>query len=313
MWLLPKNLPLPVSSFAPDMEAFISDSNELSQLCEQSLFVRGNFTPSGTFQRKWKRDSWSRFLFGRTLKPSLHGDFEDSWIFWLGGTRADLFRQPANALGATIQDTYTLSSQTPSETCDPATSFSKTSTGISPSDCERSLPTWLSSDTAWKTAVANQRGEYSRRLKSGHLTKGNVSLSSESWASPRASDGEKGGPNQRGSKGDLALPSQVMHQANWPTPAASEARLGYQHPKGSQESLTTVVIKTAGQQGPENSNIPGSPRGSLNADWVEILMGLPPGWTKVETPTASTALGSLETASCQQPSPAPGQSYLNAA
>ncbi|MFE5122925.1 hypothetical protein [Streptomyces sp. NPDC056669] len=38
---------------------------------------------------------------------------------------------------------------------------------------------------------------------------------------PRASDGEKGGPNQRGSKGDLALPSAVVHLL--PTPAATDS------------------------------------------------------------------------------------------
>ncbi|MEV6331469.1 hypothetical protein [Streptomyces sp. NPDC051909] len=37
---------------------------------------------------------------------------------------------------------------------------------------------------------------------------------------PRASDGEKGGPNQRGSKGDLALPSAVVHLL--PTPVAAD-------------------------------------------------------------------------------------------
>ncbi len=42
------------------------------------------------------------------------------------------------------------------------------------------------------------------------------------WKTPRASDGEKGGPNQRGSKGDLMLPSQA---AQWGTPSAHERTL----------------------------------------------------------------------------------------
>ena len=58
----------------------------------------------------------------------------------------------------------------------------------------------------------------------------------------------------------------------WPTPAAHEARLGFQHrhegAKGSQESLTTVVCKDQGLRS-----------GSLNPQWVEILMGYPCGWT----------------------------------
>ena len=40
---------------------------------------------------------------------------------------------------------------------------------------------------------------------------------------PRASDGEKGGPNQRGSSGDLMLPSAVMLL---PTPTVTDAKGG---------------------------------------------------------------------------------------
>ena len=57
------------------------------------------------------------------------------------------------------------------------------------------------------------------------------------WGTPRASDGAKGGPNQRGSKGDLALSAQAG--------------------------------------------------GSLNPEWVEMLMGFPPGWTAIAGPTAA--------------------------
>jgi len=48
-----------------------------------------------------------------------------------------------------------------------------------------------------------------------------VGLESEArhWMTPRGTDGEKGGPNQRGSKGDLMLPSQA---AQWGTPSARD-------------------------------------------------------------------------------------------
>lgn len=42
----------------------------------------------------------------------------------------------------------------------------------------------------------------------------------EQWSAPKASDGEKGGPNQRGSKGDVPLPGQA---ANWNTPLVADA------------------------------------------------------------------------------------------
>src|SRR3546814_337356 len=47
----------------------------------------------------------------------------------------------------------------------------------------------------------------------------NIREQTSNWASPRASDGEKGGPNQRGTKGDLMLPGMT---AQWPTPAAQQ-------------------------------------------------------------------------------------------
>jgi hypothetical protein len=45
----------------------------------------------------------------------------------------------------------------------------------------------------------------------------------DAWPSPRATDGEKGGPNQRGRKGDLMLPSA---SAQWATPQARDWRSG---------------------------------------------------------------------------------------
>lgn len=71
---------------------------------------------------------------------------------------------------------------------------------------------------------------------------------------PRASDGSKGGPNQRGSKGDLMLPSYV---ARFPTPTANRW-------DGLQSHGVNVVS------------------GQLNPTWVEWLMGFPLGWTDLE-------------------------------
>ena len=50
---------------------------------------------------------------------------------------------------------------------------------------------------------------------------------------PRASDGEKGGPNQRGSSGDLMLPSAV--HSLLPTPTASDRFGAGEHGEGGQE------------------------------------------------------------------------------
>lgn len=86
------------------------------------------------------------------------------------------------------------------------------------------------------------------------------------WPTPRAGDGPKGGPNQRGTKGDLALPSAVQP---WATPAARDVTRG----------------KGWGDQ-PERNARPLSEQaaGTLNPEWVEMLMGFPPGWTDIGGP-----------------------------
>lgn len=52
--------------------------------------------------------------------------------------------------------------------------------------------------------------------------RGNPTLRGALLPTPRASDGEKGGPNQRGSKGDLTLPS-AAHRIGAPTAPPSRA------------------------------------------------------------------------------------------
>jgi hypothetical protein len=57
------------------------------------------------------------------------------------------------------------------------------------------------------------------RGKETRDTLARAALRGTTWPSPRGSDGEKGGPNQRGSKGDRMLPSAVM----WLTPSVEDA------------------------------------------------------------------------------------------
>lgn len=80
------------------------------------------------------------------------------------------------------------------------------------------------------------------------------------WPTPLASDGAKGGPNQRGSKGDLRLSSAVRL---FPTPTCQDAK---NNGAPSQMERNTK---------PLNAEI----GGPLNPTWVEWLMGWPLGWT----------------------------------
>jgi hypothetical protein len=85
------------------------------------------------------------------------------------------------------------------------------------------LPTPVVTDAeGTRNATANRRP--GAKFKTG------TTLTDALLPSPRASDGEKGGPNQRGSKGDMMLPSAVVQLL--PTPAANIGdNGGSQHPE----------------------------------------------------------------------------------
>ena len=85
------------------------------------------------------------------------------------------------------------------------------------------------------------------------------------WPTPRASDGAKGGPNQRGSKGDLNLPAAVIH---WRTPMASDWK---NRSSDANRSKRGGQIQLQSQVG-----------GQLNPTWVEWLMGFPLEWTVLD-------------------------------
>ena len=77
---------------------------------------------------------------------------------------------------------------------------------------------------------------------------------------PRATDGEKGGPNQRGSSGDLALPAAVQ-PGRWGQYGAAITR------------WERVIGRTAPE--PTEPGRTGKPR--LSPRFVEWMMGLPEG------------------------------------
>lgn len=131
------------------------------------------------------------------------------------------------------------------------------------------------------------------------------------WPTPRSSDGEHGGPNQRDSKGKYALAGAVHHSPSlWPTPQARDYRSAdtEESPRGERKTEqgwstdlndavklwstpTAVAYKGSGQYGSgswahdmDRGNLKAqvmepANKGQLNPDWEETLMNLPVGWT----------------------------------
>lgn len=182
MWILPRQLH--TSPFVPDTEALISDSNEQSQLCAQSLLVRSKPSPARTWSLKWKRDSWTRHLSGRILRPSHGPSFVTAWTSSLAATRASRSAQPASDSAPKTQDTSGRLSQMELIECDQVSVSLKTSRDISRWGCPTSSKTWQD----W---VSERRGAYSARVKSARRISGS---GCSSWPTIRASEYKDVGP-----------------------------------------------------------------------------------------------------------------------
>jgi len=165
--------------------------------------------------------------------------------------------------------------------------------------------------SAWPTPTANDwKGSGPTLERKDGLMRGDrLDYATEPlWSTPRASDAEKGGPNQAFGAGGQPLPSQA---AQWATPRVASERTstGALERPDSVSSLSIaqqaemvmgevprevflVSEKTQRRLGFDPSSLRdrltypvgatlSHPRRSLNPLFVEWLMGWPPAWTLV--------------------------------
>jgi len=200
MWILPKQLH--TSPFVPDTEALISDLNEQSQACAQSLLVRSKPSPARTWSLKWKRDSWTALLSGRILKPSHGPSFTAAWTSSLAAIRASPSAQPASDSALKTHDTS-------GPTYQPELRF--------PTCCK-----------TWQEWVTERRGAWRQRVNAVRLTRGKEF---SSWPTATMQDGKQdgkqGGITPFQAKGGNH--TNLLHVAamqSWPTPNAQVSQDG---------------------------------------------------------------------------------------
>jgi hypothetical protein len=317
MWILPKQLH--TSPYVPDTAALISDSDEFSRLCEQSLTQRGKDSAARTWSAKLKRDSWMQLLFGRTLKPSRGPSFATAWTSCLGATHASRSQPLASASVPKTQDTSGRTYQPELLQCDRQYVSLKTSRDISRWGCPTLSKTWQD----W---VTERRGAYSARVKLALRTSGSVS---SSWLTISTEDACRSGSAEGWKEyedGNRTTQARLRNQIhNWATPAARDTQgqrgAAANARKGNPLDTLPNQMAVHGQADPASSRSHGSRQGSswatprgyaqagpdpnrvnrptsggddlvtqiakvqrnmtakLNPRWVETLMGLPIGWT----------------------------------
>ena len=176
MWILPKQLH--TLAFALDTAALNLDSNESSQICAQSLFVRSKPSQSRIWSQRWKRDSWTQHLFGRILKPSLGKAFETAWTSLLEATPANPSVQQGKDLEGKTPGIYGRISQEAFQFFNQESASLKTSRATLPAGC-------ITFCATWEDWVTEQRGAYTQRLNAVHRTSGS---GSSSWPTMTANE-----------------------------------------------------------------------------------------------------------------------------
>ena len=96
------------------------------------------------------------------------------------------------------------------------------------------------------------------------------------WQTPVADDSVERAKGKYNSRGEPKLSAQVK---NWPTPSARDHKGGYQggRIRNGKVSVDTLDVAVQHYSGDKNKV------GHLNPDWVEWLMGVPIGWTGLDS------------------------------
>ena len=278
MWILPKQLH--TSVYAVDTEALISDLSEQSKVCEQSLTVKLKAMRAQTWLQKLKKGSWTQHLFGRILKHSHIKTFMEKWISSLEDTHVnhlaqrDQEKEPktSGTCGRLLQKEF----EFPDQQC---------------VSLKMSLDTfrWDSpqSSAIWKKWVTKCHGEYSQRLKLVHHTKEKEFLFLPTPCANEDSFRLNGASQQskcleaRARRGEL-ITAGFAHNVERISLLAANAVI-------MNLNVLTVGSGPTHLHGIQKMDVPHADKnglngitskpGPLNPQFVEVMMGLPIGWT----------------------------------
>lgn len=315
---------------APDTEASSLRSRLPALRLAQSATWRGKRTPLRSWSARWKRGGWIRLLSGLTLRPSTARRGVEQWISSLRDSPANRSASPASESESPTNGSLASgrTSHASSASADPRSSSWRMSCSMLFDDPELTWRTWASESRQRSESLrltlelriaeigggclpmlptpACSRGSGNVGGGSGRVGPWRPSLDAMAarslWPTPRASDGEKGGPSQRGRKGDLMLSSAVRQ---WPTPSASDGMGSRTLPSGTTAAGQTPdgrkrfvglnnavkmfpAPRVTGLDGGSHSRGAAKARGdwpvppvggTLNPAFVCWLMGVPIGWT----------------------------------
>ena len=307
------------------MEALTLDLNESSQICEQSLLVRSKHMRWQTWSQKWKRDSWTRLLFGRILRPSHGKSFAEKWTSFQEAFLVNPSLLPDVEEEMKTLDTYSLTSKEELEYVDLPLFSSKMSKesliqkSVTDGMTEKEPQFCYMSFESWSDWVMKQRRESLRRVNAAHRIKEKEFLF---WDPPIIEETKtlnlinQNQPLFNGLQKEANLKNNgnqaELCVKNWVTICTFDTRAmtPKQAEKRIQDQKQLSPLEQAFIEKPWTKSH------HLNPRWVETLMGVPIGWTMVTCVNPyviePTNCDSLVTESCHQPPKPPLEFYGHA-
>ena len=227
MWIVPPSIRSAFSresgcltkDCTPDLDLWASEA-------ERSCTLNGKPTRSQSWKQGCKKAPYLMRLSGLAICANLtQSSFQAWWIASLRASRAKTSAWQADAPGLTASAAgCSLKSPALPVIAVRDTSFWRTSqASLLPPPPLWTKPKGLLTNAQppaswenWPTSGGMRNGQLFQRptLEPATGVRGGFA-GHGGWASPKASDGQHGGPNMRGSKGELPLPSQA---AKWDTP-----------------------------------------------------------------------------------------------
>lgn len=291
MWIIPKNLS--IYHYAQDTGALILDFQELSDQLEQSVMWRSKPSQSKTWYRRLKKDCSLQLLFLQTLKSFPGKSLVEKWTYSQGASLVShLVSQEENKEIKTLdiyghtsqkglnswEDLPLFSSKTFQES---SQASSKETTG----QIKRGLQFCFMSLESWKDWVTKQRRAHSQRLKLARHTKGKecsflvsemnsnraeLILSMDSLSQINQISSQYG--QHQEDKNSTVLNHQ---ESQWGTPTTRDWKDAGLKKESKPRKDGTRRMTLCPQQVLFQENY----RGKLNPRWIEMLMGVPIGWT----------------------------------
>lgn len=292
MWIIPKQLHILVC--AQDTPGLISDYQEQLKILEQLHIQISKATQSRILSQKLSPDFWMLRLFGRILKPSHIPNFTRKLISYQPDSLVNHFRTQAKEKEQMTKDIFFPIFEKVSNYVDLPLYSSKTLSELSVQSSQMTIqqlikirPFCYMSVEKWKESIMNVRSEYlarenaARRIFEKEFSYYVEIKEFQIITSKNIKNISMNQLNQKQSIRVLKTKNKnFSNRRAWCTPTKSTYKMMYLSPTATKKRIKDKRQMCIGLENAEFL-IDCLKKWHLNPRWLEMIMGVPIGWTQV--------------------------------